>query len=952
MGKIKKRSFSNMLLYNSKGETRVFLFLSFLIPFLIIWGMFIHYEVHPFGDKQILVTDLWHQYFPFFQEEHDKLQNMSSLLYSWNTGLGTNFLSIMSYYAASPLNLLSVFFPLEASRDAMTLFLTVKIGCAGLFFAIFAKHIFKRNDISLVAFGTCYALCDYIMGYYWNLIWIDTVALLPLVVLGTIMLFREGKFKLYVISLALSLVANFYIGLFTCIFTVMVFGAVMIINWKSFKDTFKRLGQIIGATVLGLGLGAFMLLPAFLALQLTNSVDNTFPEMISYYETWFKMLSAVIGFHEPAAKEGLPNFYCGMIALVLLGIFLVHRRVKLREKIITVLYLAFIVVSCNMNILNYMWHGFHFTNMIPYRFAFLFSFILVAAAYRAFTVIAEEIDLVDIFSMLIMSAIVVLISYENQETDAIVKSAVVCAIYVVVMLAYERKLINNKVMTAAVSLVCLVEMGWNAYIGVTTVTTTTYNVYPKNDIRVDELLEQRADEESDFFRTEFVTTYTINDPALYGVKGVSQFSSTANVNVSNLMSGLGLQGSAAGNRYYYTQSTPIMNSFLNIRYLISHDSFMGDETFTDVAGEAATLRLYENNAYLPIAFVADSKILHYSGNWEKHAENQNELFSFATGISEDVLYPIEVKDVGHKSLNVTKTEIGNYKYQYETGSDSDDCYLKYNYLIEESGPVYATMRFDNMTGYKVQTDMGDTHNIPDQKYNTLTAVGNYEAGTVLTFKADIEKDKSGTGKMYLYGINQDVFREGIEKLAKGGLKVTSYSDTEINGTFTAENDGVLYTSIPHDGGWTAYIDGEEAEITPLKNALVCIPVTAGSHTLELKYCPPGFAAGATVTVVSIIAFVAVWIVEKKYAVKVKAKKAAAAAKAEITQECMDSFEQACEEMKQPVSVEKTSESTDTDIVKDTEKEFEEAFNNLSDELEESQQTSEVMDNNTETETDA
>ena len=92
----RKYRFTDILLYNKKGETRVFLILSFLIPFILIWIMFSHFEVHPFGDKQILVTDLWHQYFPFFKEEHDKLQNLSSLLYSWNTGMGTNFLSVMS----------------------------------------------------------------------------------------------------------------------------------------------------------------------------------------------------------------------------------------------------------------------------------------------------------------------------------------------------------------------------------------------------------------------------------------------------------------------------------------------------------------------------------------------------------------------------------------------------------------------------------------------------------------------------------------------------------------------------------------------------------------------------------------------------------------------------------------------------------------------------------------
>lgn len=93
----------------------------------------------------------------------------------------------------------------------------------------------------------------------------------------------------------------------------MVFAAASIIKWQGIKGTFIRLGQIAGATVIGLGMGAFILIPAYLALQLTNSVDNQFPQMISFYEPWLKMISNVIGYHEPTAKEGLPNFYCGNV---------------------------------------------------------------------------------------------------------------------------------------------------------------------------------------------------------------------------------------------------------------------------------------------------------------------------------------------------------------------------------------------------------------------------------------------------------------------------------------------------------------------------------------------------------------------------------------------------------------------------------------------------------------
>lgn len=867
------RGLKNILLYNKTGETRAFLILSFLVPFILIWIMFSHFEVHPFGDKQILVTDLWHQYFPFFKEEHEKLQNLSSLLYSWNTGMGTNFLSVMSYYAASPLNLLAVLFPIEYSRDAMTLFLTIKIGCAGLFFAVFLKHTFKRNDISIVGFSLFYALCSYIMGYYWNLIWIDTVALLPLVVLGTILIVREGKYKLYVVSLALSLIANFYIGLFTCIFTVMVFAAAAIIQWQGIKGTFIRLGQIAGATIIGLGLGAFILLPAYMALQLTNSVDNKFPEIISFYEPWLKMISNMIGYHEPTAKEGLPNLYCGMFAIILLGVFVINRKIKIREKIITVLYLTFIIVSCNMNILNYIWHGFHFTNMIPYRFSFIFSFILVAAAYRAFTVMTDDIQIFDILALSAMTFIIALVAYRDQTEKALIYSVITCFVYIIVMFIYERKIINKNVMRYLICAVCAVEMGINAYNGVSTVTTTTYSIYPKNNEEIQSLIDYTERNDNGFYRTELTSTYTINDPALYGFKGISQFSSTANVSVTRFLEGLGLMASAAGNRYYYTQSTPVINMFLNIKYIMSHDGYSGDEVYLDEVLNEGTVKLYKNNAYLPIGFAADKSIMGYLGESKEQIENQNELFRLATGLEGDVFTTVDIKDVGHKGLNVSKKSAGNYSYQYNKPEDgSNDCYVKYNYTVPADGPVYAVFFFDNTNGFQIKQGNTTIHNFGKQKYKNVTAVGTFKAGDVITLYANVEKEKSGNGKAFVYQANEELLRQGVEKLSKGGIDVSDYSDTEINGTFTADNDSVLYTSIPYDGGWKVYIDGKKTEVTPLKNAVVCVPVTAGEHEIRFKYCPPGFAVGVSITAGSVIVFAALWVLEKKYRNKAKVSK--------------------------------------------------------------------------------
>ena len=140
-----------------------FLLLSFLFPMLFLSAGFAMQHVYPLGDRQILVVDFWHQYYPFLRLLHEKLQHGGSLLYTWNSGLGSDFVSMAAYYAASPLNLLTVLVPDAWLREAVTVLLLLKVGCAGLFFALFLKGTFHRNDFSLFAMP-CAAICWAITG--------------------------------------------------------------------------------------------------------------------------------------------------------------------------------------------------------------------------------------------------------------------------------------------------------------------------------------------------------------------------------------------------------------------------------------------------------------------------------------------------------------------------------------------------------------------------------------------------------------------------------------------------------------------------------------------------------------------------------------------------------------------------------------------------------------------
>ena len=372
-----------------------YIFLAFLIPFLLMFFAFKVMGVSPYGDKQILVTDLWHQYYPFLVDYQAKLKAGESLLWSWTSGGGTNYVALIAYYLASPLNFLSVLVPADQLREFFFVILCVKIGLAGMFYAVFLRISFKRKDISITAFGIMYALCAFMMGYYWNIIWLDSVALLPLVAAGAYALLKDGKFKLYIISLALSILANYYIGLFICFFVLLASIGYSLVAFTGFKKIVKDFFKMAGCSLVAIMLTAALTVPAYFALGHAYSSANSFPEKFAVnigstpdfagvLEGIAKTISNSVAFVQPTAKEGLPNVYTGVITIFLAILFLFCSKIKRRERIVCGVLMLFFLVSFVIRQLDYIWHGFHFPNMLPYRFSFLWSFVMIYMAFRVF----------------------------------------------------------------------------------------------------------------------------------------------------------------------------------------------------------------------------------------------------------------------------------------------------------------------------------------------------------------------------------------------------------------------------------------------------------------------------------------------------------------------------------------------------------------------------------------
>lgn len=858
----------------------LYVLLSFFIPAAIMGYAFARHNIHPFGDgsRQMLVVDLWHQYYPFFRVVREKLLTGGSFLYSWENGLGSNFLSLISYYSASPLNWLSVFFDKDHVRDALTLILLAKIGFAGMFFSMFLKYTYRRSDFSLCIFSVMYALSSYTLGYYWNVMWFDTIALFPLVMLGVVAMCREGKWKTYTFSLALSLIANYYVGYFTCIFTIFMFAAAGIIEFRGVKKWLYSLWLIVRSSVLAIAMGGFILLPAYYGLQLTYSVKNEFPKETLWYEKWQDLFANTLSYSPPTKVDGLPNFACGMLAVLLFGVFLFSRGIKIREKVSSLTMLWIIAVSCNMNKLNFIWHGFHFTNQIPYRFAFIFSFILAAAAFRAFDIMLKNgVKIYQLILMFMGPFAVFWMNYLSKGDEFSIKGAVrdsmiISGAFWLVFLAakvfpFRREGIRRAFICIAIGAAVFSESVSNADLGVKTVSNTGYGEYPSRNIEVQSLLSHISNtEDSLFYRTEMTSTYTLNDSALYGYNGLSQFSSAANVSVTSFCKRLGLYASEAGNRYYYRTSTPVVNSLFGIKYLIKRGGDLNSEEFAADLEETAESNgghssLYKLKYPLSLGFMMNEEVLDMANTAGINPfEYQNEMIKTATGIQDPVFLAQPVTLVKYNNIDVTKNGYGNYTFRIEpdeSGISSavysfagDDSMVLYGYASSTGGACDSvTVTCSDDASAEVKTvDSGKLI----ESFPIVFAMGNSRTGT--TSKVEISPKSgrsSGNFKLMVYGMNKSAFQKAYDALADEQLELTRFDDTRIEGSITAKQDGVLFLSMPYEKGWSVYVDGEEAETFKVFGAMTGVRVKAGQHRIKLRYSPEGFNEGVILTVISL-----------------------------------------------------------------------------------------------------
>lgn len=831
-----KKRFHFSLLDDENGSIpsgNITFVMAFLIPVIILAALYYVRDIFPFGSNCYLRSDMYHQYAPFFSEFWHKIRSGESLTYSWDIGMGTNFTSLFAYYLASPANWLIALFPQRSMIEIMNAMIIVKLAAASVSFAYYIAKHFHTKSCSIALFGTFYALSGFVAAYSWNIMWLDCVILVPLIMLGLERLVNENKCLLYCISLGLCIFTNYYIAIMVCMAVVLYF-IVLMVSYNGTRHPRIYLKKFIHWCVYSLlagGLSACLLLPELYTFSLSASSDVSFPKTLSVYFSMLEMLTRqLINIPVHLGLDHYPNIYCGVFIFLLIPLYAMNKKIQPRERIGKFCILLVFLLAFNINIFNFIWHGFHYPNSLPCRQSFIYVFFVLTMAFEAFYYLKETTDKQLAAAVWIAVGLLFVIEQmfttdSTYDAKSVYISGAFILAYALLIQLHRRTSFKIPVILFAAFAVSIIECTMN--MESTGLGTTNRTAYLLDYDAVETVTDTIAASDSTFYRMDKVTgARSKNDGAWHNYHSLATFSSTSNAGISDLFGYLGFEHST--NAYGYEGATMVTNSLFSVKYVISNQHLAESRLLQYVTGSDGEF-IYKNNYTLPLGYLVPAN---FEDEWTTSSmyngiESQNSLIKAATGIAN--VFTLTYEYTSETDVNIEPIKNG-HMYLAVSGTNVDSVGVKVN------GSV------NNYSGLK--------------NGNHLIDIGYVTTADSIEVYGDTPMGLS------VYTLEEERFINAYNILNNSGLNITSHSDTKIKGTVTAQSNSTMLFSIPYDGGWSVYIDGKKVNTYAVKDALLAVSVSAGEHTIVLKYMPVNLIKGCIITLLCIIILVAVHLFGK------------------------------------------------------------------------------------------
>ncbi|WP_261103431.1 YfhO family protein [Streptococcus mitis] len=824
-------------------------FVSFIIPIIIMIGVYLSQGIYWNSDTSPLLGDGFHQYVIFDIALRNILHGNGSLFYTFTSGLGLNFYALSSYYLGSFLSPLVYFFDLTNMPDAVYLTTLLKFGLIGLSTYFSLNKLFQSipNPLKL-ALSTSYALMSFTVSQLEIKTWLDVFILIPLIITGLQILITKKKFLLYFTSLSILFIQNYYFGYMTALF--LIFWYLCQISWdfKTRKSSF--LDFIITSVLAGMA-SLILILPTLFDLQ-THGEKLTEVTKFQTESSWYLDLFAkqFIGSFDTTKYGAIPMIFVGLLPFILTILFFTLKSIKFHVKLIYAIFFTFLIASFYIEVLDLFWQGMHTPNMFLHRYAWIFSTLLIYTAAEVLNRLKE----IKIWNFLVSLFLIVtgflatiyLKSHYSFLTDLnILLTLEFLVVYSLLLLAVIKKFISVNLFAILISLFIMVEMSLNASSQTDGIakewgfaSRSSYN----RDIPAMESFS--TDIGNQFTRTEKLQTQTGNDSMKFNYNGISQFSSVRNRSASSTLDKLGFKSSGTNLNLRYANNSILADSLFGIQYNIS-DSPIDKYGFKDIY-QKDNLTLYENQFSLPIVFASQS--VYNDVKFTEHTlDNQASFLNQLADVNFDYFSPIPYEKTENTDDLISVTS-----------SSNEDAEIQYQIEVPENSQVYLSftnLHFSNDKQKKVDILV----NGEKKTFTTDNVFSFFNLGYTKEKKTfNINVSFPGNSQVSFesptfYRLDTKTFTEAIQKIKEQPVTVST-SKNKVFATYDVKQDTSIFFTIPYDKGWSAYQDGKKIKINQAQTGFMKVDVPEGKGTITLSFIPNGFVVGAICSFTSLLLF--------------------------------------------------------------------------------------------------
>ncbi len=858
---------------------------------IICWLLFLAaYDVLGYGNYTILRGDLFAQYIDFISMFLRVLKGEESFWYSFSIYYGAGSVLTHAYYCLSPFNLLYLLDFI--SIPAMTsIIIGLKFSLAAASFAFFSERVLKRRDIFVLLFSLFYAFNSFSITFYINMIWLDSLFMLPILIWLLFELVDRKRYLLMTLVWFYLFMTNFYMAYMLGIFVALAFIGLLIYridNWNknAIRFIISRILLFAGAVILAAGMSAIILLPSAVYILSHLASDN-----FAFNDLKTSVLDIVntlfIG-SMPYVDNNVPLLYCGIPTLLMVPSYFCCRKFSFKEKTILGGLMLFLIIGMLWLPLFIVMHAFDYPNWYAFRFSYILSFLLCACALRSTdteTISAKKNVYFRAGALIMFYSFMTGFWPLTAASHDITSDSVTFAINVAFIILWSILLTHNInsdnfafrinlisiIMTALlVSEICINSYICVSHIDGTPLSENEYNqwYYPEK-----EAVSSIKENDKDFFRVSAPHEYSSNAASCFGYAGLNTFSTSDLYELRSALRSLGIcTVNRAIEEYGYTDLTKMLFS---CKYTMDLTLYDGEDLSTATQYNTLPASISMNPYALPLGYMVCSSVFDYNPT-DNPFTNQEQLlflmsgdqFSFFTPIAESAVYQesvntrLQIKDGHHFFTRYTDMIPGAY---ISFGVPEDDTQKLYACFVQRDSIAITSSAY-------VIADKSTYWETPILSYGCIYRgiaqndifPDNY--GCISVYLHEDTRTGDHCDNAYFVYYDESELSAAYTALCSNPFTIKDWKSDKIVGTVTATpTKKQLFTSIPFDNGWSVYVDGVQSEYSScINNAFIIVELDPGIHEISFIYTPPGKNIGL---IISAVAFLTLGILSVTYMIK-------------------------------------------------------------------------------------